>query len=505
MRVPRRYLPFALVGAVAVSALVAWQAQAETTTGIDWSTCADAADVDCASIEVPLDWANPDGETIDIGLSRRRATDPDARIGSILMDPGGPGGSGVDLVKSGEVFTSAVNARFDTIGLDPRGVANSTPVRCDAELAGRAIAAAMPASAKEYDDMVAINTEVSQDCRERTGPLYDHVDNLSVVRDIEAIRVALGEGDLNYVGYSYGTLMGQQYAQQYPDNIRTMVLDGNMDHSMTSTWESMRSQTAAAEEIFVDFADWCDEAAECALYGMDTRRVYGELRDKAKAGELTNPQTGDAVDFATFSGLVPGSARPTRWGGLADTLKALYDGKGEKVSALKAAAAPIALPDQAIWCQDWDLPIGGYQEWKQLTTKLAKKFPNTQWTGNITGSAQCEGYTGETTNPQARLDIDGDPSMVMLGNLHDPATVYSWTRNAAKQSGATLVTYEGYGHTIYAYGRTSGCVNNAIDGYLIDKVEPADGLRCPSVDSPGTESAATIGDDSPADGLRYFN
>lgn len=228
------------VAVVTAGTLVAWQAGAEpTTASIDWKPCSQDGEVDCATIAVPLDWSRPGGETIDIGLARRTATDPDNRIGSILMDPGGPGGSGVALVKQSSVFTGAVNERFDTIGFDPRGVNSSTQITCDAELAGEALAAMMPGTAAEFDKAVTLSGKFADDCRDRSGPLYDHVDNRHVVKDMEAIRAALGEGKLNYVGYSYGTLMGQQYAETYPDRIRAMVMDGNMDHSITSTYQQM--------------------------------------------------------------------------------------------------------------------------------------------------------------------------------------------------------------------------------------------------------------------------
>ncbi|ADD44004.1 alpha/beta hydrolase [Stackebrandtia nassauensis] len=504
MRTPSRKWTVAAAAVVALTAgtLVSWQANAEPdAAALDWKPCSEDGKVDCATVAVPLDWSDPNGETIDIGLARRRATNPDERIGSILMDPGGPGGSGVQLVKDGGVFTGAVDERFDTIGFDPRGVNTSTQVKCDPELTQTARAAMDPRTPKEYERTVELSGELAADCREKTGPLYDHVSNLDVVKDMEAIRVALGEGKLNFVGYSYGTLMGQQYAEAYPDKIRAMVMDGNMDHSITSTYKHMATQVKAAEDIFVEFADWCDTDAKCALNGMDTRKVYGELRDKAKAGELTDPSTGDKIDFNTFSSFIPRNARPNNWAGLADNLKALYEGKG-KVAKTMVKAEPINLPVQAMWCQDWDLPVGGFGEWTKLRKKLAKKYPNTQWTSNLDNSLMCEGYPGETTNPQERLDIDDAPPLVMLGNLHDPATVYSWSKAAAKQSGASLITYEGFGHTIYAYGRKSECVNDAVDDYLIDLKVPQDGLRCPALEKPGA-SGKTL--DAPFDDSLDYN
>ncbi|HZE39090.1 MAG TPA: alpha/beta hydrolase [Stackebrandtia sp.] len=496
LKVRKRYLGIAIVAAVAVSGVsVAFTANAQASgDGIAWHDCPASdkpqGDVECATITVPLDWSQPHGDTVDIALARRQATDPDHRVGSLLTDPGGPGGSGVRLLEQGTVFTDKVNARFDTVSFDPRGVNASTPIKCDADLVARAKAAMLPTTAEQYDAAVSLTREVADNCRKLTGPLYDHVDNRSVVRDIDAIRAALGEKKLNYVGYSYGTLMGQQYAERFPKRIRAMVMDGNMDHSITSTWEQTSSQVGALEGVFDDFADWCDGDTACALHGMGTRDVYGKLRERAKAGTLTDPHTGAAIDFSAFTQILASAVRPNAWVELSRTYLALRDHKGEMSVKAKSASAEMNLPDQAMWCQDWDLPVHGYGDWKHLKSKLAKRYPNTQWTPNLNMALICAGYPGPTTNPQAKLDIHGAPPLVMLGNIHDHATVYSWTRAAAEQSGAHLITYEGYGHTIYAYGRKSACVNDAVDDYLINLTVPAEGLSCPGVEKPGAATGA---------------
>ena len=505
----RRRVALTLAVTAAVTAVtltaVTWSASATPADDIDWQPCPQAPDVDCGSVTVPLDWDDPDGPTIDIALARRPATDPDARIGAVVMDPGGPGGSGVDLVTAESVLTPATEARFDTIGFDPRGVGASHPVTCDAALVAEAQQTMYPRSAAEFAATRETTEQVARDCRERTGELYDHVDTESVARDIDVIRASLDEPKLTYVGYSYGTLMGQEYAQLFPERIRAMVLDGNMDHSMTSTWRSMSTQLAAVEEIFVDFADWCDAEPDCALYGMDTRTVYGGLRDAARAGELVDPTTGRTMDLTQFSGLVPHWAKQTQWPTLADTL-AVLAGEAEPAAdtarLLTEATPEINVPDQAIWCQDWDFPVRNWRQWSSLTEQLADEYPNTQWTVNLGLSLMCLGYPGPTTNPQARLDIEGAPPLVMLGNRHDPSTVYPWTLAAAEQSGATLITYEGYGHTIYAYGRPSACVNDTVDDYLIDLTVPPDGLTCPDALTPGSVGAETVGPE-PGTGTRY--
>jgi pimeloyl-ACP methyl ester carboxylesterase len=160
------------------------------------------------------------------------------------VDPGGPGGSGVGLVKEGYPFTEPVNQRFDSVGIDPRGVGDSEQVLCDNALRLEAIDAWNPTSQAEFDHLVDVNRRLAADCRARTGPLADHMDSLQSAYDLEAVRAALGEGKLNYIGFSYGTMMGQRYAELFPHRIRTMINDANMDHSIRSPWE--QNSTASA-------------------------------------------------------------------------------------------------------------------------------------------------------------------------------------------------------------------------------------------------------------------
>ncbi|MFB4267827.1 alpha/beta hydrolase [Nonomuraea sp. GTA35] len=469
---------------------------------IDWQRCSQApgepaptGKVECATIKVPLDWSDPGGRTIEIGLARRKATKPDARIGSILLDPGGPGGSGVAEVKRKQTpFTEAVSERFDVIGVDPRGVNTSTQIKCDGKLLEQASAAqaAATGSAAGFEALKQANAKLSQNCRELTGPLYDHVDSRQIARDIEAIRIALGESKITQVGYSYGTLAAQHYAEMFPKRVRATVTDGNMDHSIRSFWDFLDAQTAAIENNFVQWADWCDKTSDCALHHSDARKVYGELRERAKKGELTHPSTGDKVDFARLTGLAQRVNLPEYWKDLAVTLKHLHEGtKPDERPAPGPRPAPEVAnyPRQATFCQDWDFRVSDYAELKRGIARLTNRYPNINWNPNATAAAlDCVGYRGRTTNPQARLKVKGAAPLLMVGNINDYATAYTWTRNAARQSQARLLTYEGFGHTVFpstiAFG-PSACVNAAVDAYLIQLKVPAQGLSCPAIEVPG--------------------
>src|SRR5690349_12002152 len=255
---------------------------------IHWKICPKAPDVQCGTVTVPVDWSKQGGRTVRIAVARRRATDPSARLGVLLVDPGGPGGSGVAMVKADGVFAPDVQRHFDLVGFDPRGVGDSHPVLCDLGI-NRPMPPEVPGDEAEFRQLSGYNKWRGDSCRKLTGPLFDFVDTVSVARDIDAIRSALGESKLSYYGVSYGTLMGQQYAELYPHRIRTMVLDSNMDHSLDTTPAFLRTQAAGAQENFDQFVAWCARTTVCGLHGEDARAIFGALYAKAERGELKEP------------------------------------------------------------------------------------------------------------------------------------------------------------------------------------------------------------------------
>ncbi|WP_328591023.1 alpha/beta fold hydrolase [Saccharopolyspora karakumensis] len=199
--------------AVGVTAGAAAPAHAEPA--LDWQPCAQNAEVECSTVQVPLDWANPQGEQIDIAVVRRPATDPAHRIGTLVHMPGGPGGTGVGPLIAANPFEPDLAARFDVVSFDPRGFGASHPLRCDPALIDQA-PDPLPDGPEHFQRLLDHNRRASDDCRARSGAIVDHVDTASVARDIDAFRAALGEQRLNLYGISYGTLTGQMYAEQFP-------------------------------------------------------------------------------------------------------------------------------------------------------------------------------------------------------------------------------------------------------------------------------------------------
>ncbi|MEV0397355.1 alpha/beta hydrolase [Polymorphospora rubra] len=449
---------------------------------ITWAPCPEAADVDCGTIPMPVDWSDRDGEKFTLALARRKATDPASRLGVLFVNIGGPGGSGVDFaLVANRYFSPEVRERFDIVGVDPRGVGRSTEVVCSPEMLARR-PSLYPANQAEFERLARFNREFAADCRARTGPLYDNVDTRSVVEDLDALRRSLGERKISYFGLSYSTLIGQQYAERHGDHVRAMVLDSVMDHSL-GTWGFVGTEAAAAEDSFDEFVAWCDRTESCALHGRDVRKVWHSVLRRADRGEFTDPGSATPITskmirdraFADFYG-------PT-WAPLAEYLFALDDSAVPATPTEEPPLAAHVFP--AVFCLDWSLPVRDHREFAALTAWSGRIAPD--MSGSPLGSeavAACIGRSGDTVNPQHPLRITKAPKILLLNARHDPSTAYEWVVNAHRQSRKTtvLLTYDGWGHGVYD---RSACTRNATDAYLINLTVPRDGTRCVAVEPAG--------------------
>jgi pimeloyl-ACP methyl ester carboxylesterase len=476
-----------LAGAMTVTAVPA-SAEGDTNASrtIDWKPCPDNAEVDCGTLTLPINWANQREGTFDLALARRKAKDPSKRIGSVVVDPGGPGGAGAEWIESIGFFSEDVQNRFDIVGFDPRGVTKSHPIICDQSVLDQAPTTDL-ATEQGYADRVAYNRKLADNCRQNSGPLYDHVDNLSVVRDIDAIRAALGEKKLNYWGVSYGTIMGQQYAELFPNRIRTLVLDSNMDHSRSSS-EFFTTEAKTDEDSFDQFAKWCDSSTKCALHGQDVGALFDKLYGLAQQGKLS--LTPDQLSQLALGHLY----RPS-WTHLATRLKALADGTQSRAAAEDTKDTEdnkMPFYDMAAFCSDWKIDLHSAEQVAAQRKSDAKAAPHLQISGlawNV--GSFCIGRTTPVQNPQRPYEVFGAPPILMVNSLYDPATPYAWATNVAKQiPSATLVTYEGWGHSDY---NKSPCVSDITDQYLITTKVPAKNTHCAAVPpKDGTERSAPV-------------
>ncbi|GAA2807163.1 alpha/beta hydrolase [Crossiella cryophila] len=479
MRSPRsrrRFRSTALVFTLAAALTPAVPAGATNVLG--WQPCERDRTADCATLTLPV---TRGGETFPLAVARRRATDPARRIGVLLVNPGGPGASGVSLaLGSNRLFGPDVLARFDIIGFDPRGVAGSKPIQCSDEILAQEPRNA-PRDQAEFEQLAAYNQRLRADCRRHSGPIADHADTLSVVRDMDALRAALGERRLNYFGASYGTLIGAQYAQHHPDRVRAMVLDGNMDHSLTLP-RFLTTAAANGEDSLTEFARWCERDTRCALHGRPVLPRWSELITTADAGRLVESDgvTGVTPDYLINQAYA--AFIRVEWTRFAGWLATLRPGTpADPVAAAESRQSLRAHPRPSVFCQDWLPRVANFAEWQRLVTAQRQAAPHLRYSPEAQEAAlSCIGWPAKANNPPAPLQLaPGDP-ILLVNPEHDPATGYSWAVGLHRQAPhrTVLFTYEGQGHT--AYPRTD-CVRAGVERYLLDQVTPT--ASCPAAPS----------------------
>ncbi|WP_158884538.1 alpha/beta hydrolase [Amycolatopsis anabasis] len=471
---------FALLAAVA--ALVSCAPAAAAAPGVPWHPCEDNAKVECAVVPVPIDWAKPDGPKIDLAVARRPAADPAHRAGSLVYAPAGPGSSGVDAVANDQIFgllfPPEQAARFDVVSFDPRGVRRSHPVLCDEKALGELNHPA-PRNAAEFDRLLAAQAALGRSCRDRTGPLIDHLDSNVQARDLDALRAALGEQTLNIYALSYGTVLGQMYAELFPGRIRTLVLDANVDHS-ASTERTDVTGSRAAQESFDVFVRWCAASAACSLRGKDVKAIVADLYAKADAGELTDPD--DPAVRLDRGSLAQKILEPLGNADVAGVARRIAALAGPRPAARAGAGgpAPNALPIY-LFCADHRNDIDSYRDLQRVRARSAAVAPDvkTGWHGV---PQLCANPPFRTTNPPHRLHVRGAPPILVTNSRYDDSTPHAGAVRVAEQIGnAALVTYDGLGHGAAPRGR---CMRDVVSAYLIDRRVPAAGTRCPAVPLP---------------------
>jgi pimeloyl-ACP methyl ester carboxylesterase len=472
-----------VVSALAVGALVLGTgvASAQAEPSLTWKPCEEDTTVECTTLSLPVDWAEPGGDEFGLAVDRRRATDPAHRIGVLLVNPGGPGGSGVDftITDAPTWFSPEILARFDIIGFDPRGVARSQPVKCSLDLLERA-PSLYPTSHAEFDTMARYARRLHDDCREQSGPIVDHADSVSVAHDMDALRQALGEQKISYYGVSYGTLLGQMYAEHHGDHLRAMTIDSNMDHSL-STIPFVTKSAAGVEDSFREFAKWCDRTTGCALHGRNVPKLWDGLLAKADRGELTDPDDPNTkVGSLDLIGGAGGTFYAPNWSVLATMISSLDTNKPTR----QAFADDFAVEDpfRSVLCQDYSVPVPTYDDYKLTNTLENAVSPHMR--GGILGHqawAACVGWTDHVTNPPHRLDLRAAPKILMINARHDPATSHAWASDVHRQTGdrTVLVTYDGWGHAVYPH---TDCTRGVVDKYLVEGTVPKDGTHCAAVE-----------------------
>lgn len=461
---------------------------------LDWGACtqklASAAGLECAVLPVPIDREAEDSDSIDLALARVPADgDPDQRIGSLLFNPGGPGGSGIEFLTNAALMVpEELRERFDLVSWDPRGVGESTPVRCltderkDAQTSGDL----SPDDKAEMDRAVEDQQEFRDGCVEKNPEMVEHMSTADVAGDLDEIREALGDEKLNFVGFSYGTAIGATYATMFPDRVRAMVLDGAVSPTATDL-EQTTTQAAGFEKTYLNFVATCDKDPGCALAGSTAaavEAVRSRLDGKPVVVDTASGErelTRDLFDIGLATGLYDTSV----WGALARAIGDIDGDGGELILSL--ADRQLGRNPDGTWdnssdaqtmvnCADardrltLDEAIAATEEVEDAAPTFGEVLK--------TGPLGCVDWP-EPANPVPEWTAQGAPPILVVGTAGDPATPYEWSEQmAAALDGAVLLTYEGDGHT--AFMRGGPCIDDAVVAYLVDLTLPEAGTRCPA-------------------------
>jgi pimeloyl-ACP methyl ester carboxylesterase len=488
----------------AVSVLQSRSAPETQPSTLSWEACDDPAviedELECATLTVPLDYAEPDGDTIDLALVRVPASR--SRDGAILTNPGGPGSSGFDFVAySGTVLRDEMGLdEFDIIGFDPRGVDRSGGLRCltDAELDASMYLDYTPDSPEEEDLLDAAPADFATECIDEYDDTLVHYSTANTARDIDAIRAALGDDQISYLGISYGTYLGGVYATLFPDRVRAMVLDAAFDPIGDTVEEAYSTQLVGFENAFDNWAAWCqDTPAECSFSTDDVGAAWDELFDQLDAepveaddGRWANEAVMDtattAALYSEYDWPLLGTALDQVRTGDPAALFRLADGyvgraddgtysTEQQSFAIISCASGFTSPTP-------DDPEALAEELREKAPRFGGLLTVDDLTGDGTGSCDTLMPNVEPTE----VAYAGEAPIVVVGGTNDPATPIRWAEEltAAMGPNARLVTYTGEGH---GFVLAATCVNE-VEGAVLASLElPDAGTQCdpdPEVERP---------------------
>ena len=458
------------------------------TQTLSWSQCSDI--FECTYLKVPIDYSNLKEGQFALRVVRLKAKDQGGRIGSLVINPGGPGASGVDYALEAQyVFGPSMLAKYDIVGFDPRGIGGSAPIHClngpqtDASFA----ADSKPDNAKELAALIKDTHQYVSRCEAKTKNIL-HYSTADSARDMDLLRAALGDKKLNYLGVSYGTYLGTLYADFFPDNVGRMVLDGAISPIVSSTQQNLTQAIGFDTALNAFIAD-CYTQLNCALEqpAATARKQITGLFESASHKPFTStsgrPVTESLVVLGTAAALYD---RATGWPQLRDALQQAQSGDGDKFLAL-ADEYSQRNPDGSyptnendaqfvIDCLDWKGPRTTAEmvnEAKVFAVQAPVFGPYLAYSG-----LACQFFPKLAIASPVIKKISTTP-IVIVGTTRDPATPYKWALDLHKTiQHSRLISLNGDGHTGYGHG--SACVDSAVDHYFLTGVAPAHDLACTS-------------------------
>jgi pimeloyl-ACP methyl ester carboxylesterase len=448
---------------------------------MNWTPC--SGNLQCGMLTVPLDYGDPNnGQTINIAVARHLAEVPADRIGSLVIDPGGPGVSGVDdMANELSALTPGLLDDFDVVMFDARGVGRSDPVTCG-ETPGAPSASLpdpVPNTASARAALVGGFRQYADSCEKASGTTLPYVGSVDAARDTERLRIALGDNGLSYMGQSYGSLLGLTYASLFPTHVRAMVLDSVIDPALTFD-QITQGQADGFEASLQSFFAWCAGTSACPWHtGADPTssllaQIAASAANRVPAG---NGRTAGAGEL--YDALLGGLYARGDWSELGDALAADAAGNGGPVVTMsdnynKNGSSNGSDAAVAIDCLDHPVTrdLGAYGPLADLSAASAPVFgPLLSW-----GEASCAVWPAPATRPVGPVAADGAPPILVVGTTADPATPYQWAVNVAHElQHGVLLSRAGVDHVAYFY---SPCVKNAVQAYFLSGVTPPAGTVC---------------------------
>ena len=460
---------------------------------LDWSSCYDY--FDCAELRVPIDYQDLSVGTFRISVLRSAARDQDNRLGSIVVNPGGPGGSGVDYAYNADyIFSPDITDRYDVVGFDPRGVAMSEPISCftPEELDKNLASDSKPDNDAEIAATLEESERFAEKCAENTEHL-EHFSTIETARDMDILRAALGEKKLNYVGKSYGTYLGTLYADLFPNNVGRFVLDGAVDPNIPMKEQNL-SQAMGFDKALAAFVKDCATQSDCPFTGTPAQAQATIIATLQAAATAPLPQKtpADGDDrIITESIIIIGMASSLYddvdgWPKLRQAFTESAQNYGDTFLQL-ADEYSGRNPDGTFRSNDFDSgAVIDCLDWRDRRTVDQYKADAQEFAAKAPvfgpyiafAGVHCQFFPQPATQraPNTLTQIKTAP-IIVIGTIRDPATPYSWSVSLAKIfTGSRLISLDADGHT--GHGRGSACVDSAVDEYLLEGTLPPANLSC---------------------------
>jgi pimeloyl-ACP methyl ester carboxylesterase len=447
---------------------------------------------ECGRTEVPISYDEPQGATLPLFMVRVVSGTQTDRIGSLVVNPGGPGASGADAaIGLALTLPDQIIGRFDIVGFDPRGVGLSTPVDCIPDETKEEMIAAepRPVTDEQLDAAFALREDVADACAEEYGDALGTFNTVDTARDMDRLREALGDEQLTYLGYSYGTTLGSTYAELFPDKVRALVLDAAVDPDSPAV-EEAEQRAAASEAAFDAFAGNCTGLLAGCPLGAEPRQFVEQVLGQAAATPIPSSEpdqdgeTRVATPGVVMTAIQEALYDTRSWPQLAQALAAAQGGDSKGLFSLADSYAGrledgtysnLFDANIAINCADEDEEVEA-GEIRDLAAEWNAEYP-LFGAGSAVGLYDCTVWEAERT-PLPERNAPGSKAILVIGTSGDPVTPLPGAEDMAQQiDNGHLLIWQGQGHTAYP---KSECVNAAVNTYLLDLAPPMDGLTCPA-------------------------